>query len=263
MRVRACLWAVAVVTVLTGCTGGPPIPFRPPDNTPLVATPAPPPVVLLQVGDCTGQAGSGSGAYDKLPKAACGRPHYYEVVALLPLAGEEWPGLDAVSSAAERGCPGEFTRYVGVPSGNSLYTTSGVVPTQADWRSPDNRTIACLAGTDGGGLVGSVRGDTRLLPSAGQCIGSIRGEKLSIIECSRRHSYEVFAERALGSNESNAGQDRFCRERFAAFVGIPAAHSRYFMGELGTMASWSPRDTRVICVAGPVDGIGSLKDSRT
>jgi len=261
MRVRACLWAVAVVMVLTGCTGGLPIPFQPPDNTPIVATPAPPPVVLLQVGDCTGQADSG--AYNELQEAACDRPHYYEVVALLPLAGEDWPGFDAVSSAAERGCPGVFTAYVGVPSGTSLYTTSAVVPTQADWRSPDNRTIACLAGTDGGGLVGSVRGDTRLLPSAGQCIGSIRGEKLSLIECSRRHTYEVFAERALGTGESNAGQDRFCRERFAAFVGIPARRSRYFMGELGTMTSWSPSDKRVICVAGPVDGIGTLKGSRT
>jgi hypothetical protein len=262
MRVRAGLWAVVVVVLLTGCTGGLSIPFRPPVHTPLVATPAPPPVVLLQVGDCTGRADTASGAYDQLPKAACDRPHYYEVVALLPLAADDWPGFDAVSSAAERGCPGAFTTYVGVPSGNSLYTTSGVVPTQADWRSPDNRIIACLAGTDGGGLVGSVRGDTRLLPSAGQCIGSIRGEKLSIIECSRRHTYEVFTERALGTNESNAVQERFCRERFAAFVGIPAGRSRYFMGDLGTMASWAPRDKRVICVAGPVDGVGSLKGSR-
>lgn len=259
MRVRACLWAVSVALVLTGCTGGLTLPFPAPDNTPLEATPAPPPVVLLQVGDCTGPADSGFAAYDQLPKAACNRPHYYEVIALLPLAGEEWPGFDAVSYAAERGCPDAFTGYVGVSAGNSLYTTHGVVPAQADWRSPDNRLVACLAGTDGGGLVGSVRGDTRLLPSAGQCIGSIRGEKLSVIECSQRHDYEVFAERVLGDVESNAGQDRFCRERFAAYVGIPAGRSRYFLGELGTMASLSRLDRRVICVAGPVDVIGSIK----
>ena len=159
MRVRACLWAVSVALVLTGCTGGLTLPFPAPDNTPLEATPAPPPVVLLQVGDCTGPADSGFAAYDQLPKAACNRPHYYEVIALLPLAGEEWPGFDAVSYAAERGCPDAFTGYVGVSAGNSLYTTHGVVPARADWRSPDNRLVACLAGTDGGGLVGSVMGD--------------------------------------------------------------------------------------------------------
>ncbi|MGV8910745.1 MAG: septum formation family protein [Propionicimonas sp.] len=262
MSVRAGVCAMAVLALLTGCTGGIALPFPAPDRTPLFASPAPPPTVLLRVGDCTGPVESGVGPYDQLPGAACDRPHYYEVVGLIPLAGAQWPGFDAVSSAAERACPDAFTSYVGVAAGSSLYTTGGVVPAQTDWLSPDNRLVVCLAGTDGGGLVGSVKGDTRQLPSKGQCIGSIRGDRLSLIECSRRHSYEVFAERALTASESNAKQDRFCRERFESFVGVPAARSRYFLGDLGAMASLSRLDPRLVCVAGPVDAAGSIRGAK-
>ncbi len=264
MLIRGFLLATAFVVLLAGCTAEGAVPSPEPVQSTVQATPAPAPVVLLQPGECTGPAAYEYDRYDDILKADCDRPHHYEIVALVPIAGEEWPGFTTVRAVADRECPGAFTAWVGAHPDDSIYTARGIPPAQSDWGFRDRRVVACLAGSDGGGIVGSVRGDTRKLPSLGECTGPLNSEKLSLIACTKFHNYEVVGERPLWETTPDAAaQNRFCRERFAAYVGVPAGTSRYaFLDDWGALASFTGRDRRLVCLAGPLDMIGSIKGAR-
>jgi hypothetical protein len=112
----------------------------------------------LSVGDCV------HGAVDPLETtltaSSCDELHDYEVFAVLELSdlfpGADFPGDDAVTTEAERGCGAAFEPFTGTAYDHSRFDFSYVAPTADDWHEAAARHVACLIGDPAGPVTGSL-----------------------------------------------------------------------------------------------------------
>ena len=228
------------------------------------------PVAALVVGDCTGPVDLTGASISSLPTIPCGSAHHYEVHGIFPLSGEAHPGADALAEQAAEACAPSFTDYVGVEPEYGRYTSAYIAPDDAAWVLPANRVITCLVGSADGGLVGSAKGDFRVFPRMGQCTGpqNVPALEVKIVDCSKAHSYEVFADKRVDSKTAptKTGLDKLfasvCQAGFKDFVGIDAGKSKYEVTYfIAAKDVWKKvADHRIVCSAGsPAGGIkGSL-----
>lgn len=142
------LASLALAGVLTGC-GAPAV-------DPGAVTAAGD-VFTLAVGHCLDDAAA-SGEVTSVPIVDCAAPHDSEVFARTEVAGDEFPGADALDAELVAFCQGEaFTDFVGIPFPDSRYVTGGYYPTEASWARGDREllcTIRAAEGTTTGSLAG-------------------------------------------------------------------------------------------------------------
>lgn len=261
------LAAVAVLAVLAGCTSDPggqesatPLTSGSPSPTPTVAT--------LAVGDCTGPLNPGS---TDVQTTACSSEHSWEVFALIPLTTQVLPDDALLESTATEGCIAEFETYVGVEPSFSRYSVVYIVPDATSWDDPSQHRVVCLAGSTRGGLTGSAKGDANLFPEVGECTGpqDVPVLELAVIDCSKRHDYEVYAEKKIKTKDAPTSSELgkllkdVCVAQFKEFVGVDLAKSKYeYSYFIANADVWKKvADHRLVCSAGsPSGGIkGSLE----
>ena len=278
---RLLLWVgVVLALLLPGCTpsGGAPV-GRPGTVSSTDASVVPSsvvpssaqPVAVLRVGDCTGPVDLTGASISSLPAVPCGQAHHYEVHGIFPLTGDAYPGANALAEQAAAECAPSFADYVGVEPEYGRYASAYIAPDDAAWAVPENRVITCLVGSAEGGLVGSAKGDFRVFPRMGQCTGpqNVPALEVEIIDCARSHSYEVLADKQIGSKAAPKKTEldklfvSVCQAGFKDFVGIDPGKSKYEVTYFIAAADvWKKvADHRIVCSAGsPAGGIkGSLK----
>ena len=114
-------------------------------------------VFALAIGDCLNDL-SEPDEVTSVPLVDCSEPHDSEVFARTDTTGTEFPGNDVLFSELDAFCQGEeFTKFVGIPYADSIYGTSGYVPTEGSWETGD-RELLCTIGTPNEQTTGSLKG---------------------------------------------------------------------------------------------------------
>lgn len=115
-------------------------------------------VFTLAVGDCLNDLSSPD-EVTSVPTVDCSEPHDSEVFARSDSTATEFPGDQALFDELDAFCQGDaFTQFVGIPYADSIYGTSGYVPTQASWDSNNDRELLCTIGDPNGQTTGSLAG---------------------------------------------------------------------------------------------------------
>lgn len=269
MRQRVLL-AVAALVALAGCT-----PTAAPPTTPSAptgsgtATPTPPPRQLA-VGDCTGPLPFRLSA-DPIATVSCDAEHTYEVFEVVPLGGDTLPSTETMRVIANNRCLPAFEAFVGVTPSHSRYDSLFIAPDEVAWENPALRQLTCLLGSPEETLNTTARDDTTLFPAVGECTGpqDVPVLALEVIDCTKKHHYEVYAEKKLKGAEAPDEKElaklinSVCVAEFKKFVGKDAAGSKYeYTYFIADATLWgNVKDHRLVCSVGsPQGGIkGTLK----
>jgi hypothetical protein len=224
----------------------------------------------LAVGDCIGSLSAQGQA--AVPQVDCAGKHNWEVAALVPSAGDVYPGEAVLRQLADTECAKAFTTYVGVEPGYSPFGATFIAPNQVHWSDPANRHIACLVGSEAGDLKGSLAGTAMSFPAQGQCLGQpVTGTfAVDLINCSQPHYYEVYAtkkwtgKKAPTTAEFDKLYNTVCVSGFKEFVGLSVGKSKYeILSFIAPSSLWTKlSDHRIVCSAGSPKGAisGSLED---
>jgi hypothetical protein len=263
--------ALLALVLLAGCSSTvAPTPSSAPPTTP---TPTPEPVIGLAVGDCTGKIDFAQPA-SRVRPSTCENLHAYEVSAVIPVSGDEYPGQEALKSEAVAKCGTAFTEYVGVAATYSRYTSAYLAPDEETWKTPSDREIVCLVGQAGNWL-GSAKGDTNLLPDKGECTGpnNVPLLELEVLPCAAAHNWEVFAVTTIKSKKLPSEKkvqeivSEKCSAGFTKFVGLDVEKSKYEYSwrYISDAKLWPEvKDHRLVCMAGSdkTTTVGTLKGAK-
>jgi hypothetical protein len=131
-------------------TGG----AAPPSTTaaPPGADPAPPPadeppradVFGLAVGTCFDDPSESVDVVD-VPVVPCDAPHDNEVYAVFDLAGDVYPGDEAVQQSASEGCLERLVSLLGTDPAATPLEASFLYPVQQGWEQIGDREVVCFA----------------------------------------------------------------------------------------------------------------------
>lgn len=92
----------------------------------------------------------------------CAEPHDGEVYALFDLPDGDFPGDEAVTTAADERCVEEFDTFVGKAYEDSALDFFTFTPTKDSWELRDDREVVCVIGDpEGGQTTGSLKGAAR------------------------------------------------------------------------------------------------------
>lgn len=106
----------------------------------------------LAVADCLDDLDAASPA--GFPIVPCDAPHGYEVYAILPVPGDDFPGDDAVTAAAESGCATSFDAFAGIAYRDSTLDFAYLTPTDATWA--DDQVVTCVIYDPAGAVAGTL-----------------------------------------------------------------------------------------------------------
>ena len=113
----------------------------------------------ISVGDCLNDE-SITGEVSEVPLVECSSPHDSEVYASTTSTATSWPGDDGIAQEAQEFCETEFTTFIGVPAGESMYQFSYYTPTQDAFDNFD-REISCVVSDPSGQTTGSLSGSAQ------------------------------------------------------------------------------------------------------
>lgn len=116
----------------------------------------------IRLGDCLMAAPDGD--FESIAAVPCADSHHNEVFGAFNLPGtsEDFPGRDAIASAADAGCLERFEPFVGREYELSIYGISSVTPTEGSWNEVDDREVLCMISNyDGTPKSGSARNADR------------------------------------------------------------------------------------------------------
>jgi hypothetical protein len=99
-------------------------------------------VFTLQVGDCFDDEGGAEEVMD-VPAVPCAEPHDNEVYYEFSLAGDEFPGEDAIRAEAEAECTPAFEEFVGMAYADSALDWFPFYPTEGSWNEMGDRVVQC------------------------------------------------------------------------------------------------------------------------
>lgn len=160
-RPAAIIAAALVAVSLTGCgaigdlLGGPAQPERD-ETTQEITESADADVFALRVGDCLNMVVAEQ--VESVPVVPCSEPHTDEVYHDFQMPEGDFPGNEAVNTAAEEGCLAAFEPFVGVAFEDSVLDVSWYSPTQESWEGMDDRVISCIVSDPNGEVTGSLAG---------------------------------------------------------------------------------------------------------
>lgn len=110
------------------------------------------------VGDCLDDADVGAQPGTEVSTLAtvpCVEPHDSEVIASLDLRGTGYPGVAAITAAADAGCIEALEQLVGASYLETPLDVSYYAPTELSWSEGD-REILCVAYDPSGPLTAPV-----------------------------------------------------------------------------------------------------------
>lgn len=255
--------AALVALAVSGCAGG--TPTQSPSATE-------PPLAQLRVGDCTAHLDAGQTL--SVPTVDCVKPHNWEVVGLVALDQQTYPGKDALRTTASQKCPTLFRDYLGVNTAASPYTLTYLAPSEVLWSDPGNHTVVCLAGSADVEISDSLKDTNLVFPQLGECTQQppAGGVGVKLIPCDSEHYYEVYAVKNWTGKKAPTQKQLdqlyldVCVKAFTKFVGVDSGKSKYEILRFQTpLALWnSVPDHRTVCAAGsPSGGItGTLKGAK-
>jgi hypothetical protein len=120
-------------------------------------------VFSLKVGECF--TGAASGEISDVAKLDCATAHDSEVFSVFdyPNPPADFPGADAMSTAATAQCTTDFKAYVGIDAtASTLYKIGYIAPTADSWKAGDHQIICLINSvTQGSTLTGSARGTAK------------------------------------------------------------------------------------------------------
>ena len=131
---------------------------EPPEET---TTEPVPDTAVLVVGDCVDDPAIIDGS--DVPESAvvdCSTPHYAEAYAQFDLPEGDFPGEEAVTTAAEEGCDTEFETFVGMPYQESVLEVFYYYPTEEVWAF-DRSVVCILIDPSGEPVTGTLQGANR------------------------------------------------------------------------------------------------------
>lgn len=169
VRVAAAIGALALASSLGGCAvidqvfgGGP----DRDEETGQVTEGGDVDVFQLEVGDCLNLDDSG-----ELSSAAvvpCTEPHTEEIFHEFSLPDGEWPGKEAIDTAADEGCYEAFAGFLGKAYEDSVLEYVFLAPLEGGWNDPNvkDRLVQCVIYEPGDGgaakpVEGSLKGAAR------------------------------------------------------------------------------------------------------
>ncbi|MEP7762809.1 septum formation family protein [Sanguibacter sp. 25GB23B1] len=155
--------ALAAALALSGCSAvddimGSDEPERDDSGEIVEATEAD--VFSVLVGDCVNSADL-FGMVETIPTIPCGEPHDSEAYAVTEMPEGDYPGTDAVDTAADEFCYAEFAAFVGMSYEESTLDYFPLTPTEEGWNSVDDRQLLCFVADPEGGVVGTLAGAAR------------------------------------------------------------------------------------------------------
>jgi hypothetical protein len=103
-------------------------------------------VADLRVGDCfdDSEFQSEEGEVGDLTLVDCDQPHDAEVFLAVGIAGDEFPGIESVETAAGDNCSEAFEPYVGIGPAESRWEWGWIIPNQEAWDEESERIIVCF-----------------------------------------------------------------------------------------------------------------------
>jgi hypothetical protein len=114
-------------------------------------------VFALAIGDCLNDL-SAPDEVTSVPIVDCSEPHDSEVFATTDSTASDFPGDTALFDELTVFCQGQaYTDFVGIPYADSIYGTSGYIPTEGSWGNGD-RELLCTIGTPNEQTTGSLAG---------------------------------------------------------------------------------------------------------
>ncbi|MCS5719228.1 septum formation family protein [Herbiconiux sp. CPCC 205763] len=113
-------------------------------------------VFTLSVGQCLNDTDGTE--VSEVPLVDCADEHDFEVYGELELAGDEFPGDDAIDEQSDAQCLELFQPFVGISYDDSVYGYTYFTPTEKSWTDGDDRLVSCLIGDPEAKVVGSLAG---------------------------------------------------------------------------------------------------------
>lgn len=162
-RALVALTAVAVAVPLAGCGivrnllpgGGAPQPERDETSQEIIEE-GQADVFALRVGDCMNEVSEELVA--EVPVVPCDQPHDEEVYFDFSLAGDAFPGEDAVQTEADTRCAAEFDAFVGLAYDSSTLDFYAYRPSEESWTRLDDRIVSCVIYDPAGQVTGTLAG---------------------------------------------------------------------------------------------------------
>lgn len=113
----------------------------------------------IQIGDCFDDVDAEE--FDQLPVVPCDNPHDNEAFHAYTIAGDEWPGDEAILEDSLAECDAVFAEVVGLPYEESTLDWWLMHPTQSSWLVHGDRQATCVMFDPAGQVSGSLAGAER------------------------------------------------------------------------------------------------------
>lgn len=119
-------------------------------------------VFSLEVGQCFQLPEDDPEQVTDVEVVDCDEPHENEVFHTFELEGDQFPGQEAATVAAEEACYGAaFEDYIGQPYESSEVEVFSIFPTRTSWEDADDREVTCALKVPDERVEGSLRDSGR------------------------------------------------------------------------------------------------------
>ena len=216
----------------------------------------------------------------------CAQPHLFEITGSADISGQyaaaaTFPDETAWQKAAQAGCTGSATNYVGKLDPNGKYVVGALKPTSGQWNG-GNRTLRCglQRSTPAGQLLattGSARGaDQSNVFPAGTCLALVNKATGGPVPCGNQHSYEIvgivdlrgqFPDGYPPVGQQQTVLGKLCQPMVASYTANANLGDYQLSAtwDTVTQASWDAGSRRVNCKIGALlpdgSGLGGVTNS--
>jgi hypothetical protein len=116
-------------------------------------------VFTVAVGDCFNDGNAEE--ISAVPVVPCDQPHDFEAYSAFDIAGDAFPGDDAVRQQAEEGCSPAFAAFNGLGYDESALYLGYLLPTNESWTGQDDREVLCYIYEENVQTTGTLQGAAR------------------------------------------------------------------------------------------------------
>jgi hypothetical protein len=115
-------------------------------------------VFAVTVGDCTNDGDTTTGEVSTVATVPCEEPHDNEAYLAADLPDGDFPGDDAVATAADEVCAAGFDAFVGLAYDSSRLDFYPMSPTEGSWGAGDQEVVCFVFDSTGEKLTGTAKG---------------------------------------------------------------------------------------------------------
>jgi hypothetical protein len=115
-------------------------------------------VFSVTVGDCTNDEDVTTGEVSTVATVPCSEPHDNEAYSSGTLPDGDYPGDEAVATAADEMCLAAFDAFVGIDYASSVLDYYPMTPTEGSWSQGDQEVLCFVYDSTAAKLTGTVAG---------------------------------------------------------------------------------------------------------